>query len=461
MSLDFSQWVSIVSDWIWGPPMLILLLGGGLFLTFRLGFFQIRFFGHAMAQTVGTLFKKKKREEGTLTPFQAFSSALACTAGATNIVGVPLAIYMGGPGALFWMWVVAVIGMATKYGEIILGIKYREKNDQGEWVGGPMYYIRKGLGWKPLAALFAFAMMLEVIPSSMVQSNSISTTVESAFGWSTGVTGFVIMVLTAIVVLGGVKRIGRVAEQLVPFMVLGYMLAAGMILLVYMDQLPAVFALIFEHAFTPISAVGGFSGAAVASAIRWGMARGAYSNEAGVGTAAIAHATAQTDHPARQGLWGIFAVFMDTIVICTLSGLVVLASGAWTQVGVDGSPADLVPMAFGSVFGDTLGGAMVAVFLLIFALTTVGVLIYYGEKQAEYLFGLGFSKVMRIVYILSIYVGAIGGLQFIWQFLDIILAMVVLPNMIALLMLNKVIKAEIRDYLDNVYALEKQSRKAS
>nr|WP_240512003.1 sodium:alanine symporter family protein [Paludifilum halophilum] len=451
--MNLSDAVAAISDWIWGPPMVALLLGGGLFLTIRIRFFQLMFFGHALKQTVGRIFKKGNGD-GTLTPFQAFTSALASTAGATNVIGVSLAIYLGGPGALFWMWMVAVIGMASKYGEILLGIKYREKNEVGEWVGGPMYYIQKGLGWKPLALLFAFGLMVEVMPSSMVQSNSISKTVESAFGWPTWLTGLMITLMTAAVVLGGVRRIGKVTEKFVPFMVLIYLAMAGAIILYNIEALPGVFALIFKHAFTPISAAGGFSGAGVAAALRWGMARGAYSNEAGMGTASIAHATAQTDHPARQGLWGIFAVFMDTLVICTVSGLAVLTSGTWTR---SENPADIVPAAFGQIYGDSLGGAMVALFLLIFALSTVGVLIYYGEKQAEYLFGLRFSIIMRYIYIVSIFIGAIGGLKFIWQFLDILLALIVVPNMIALLFLNKEIKKETEDYIEHVYKKEKRA----
>ncbi|WP_245921019.1 alanine/glycine:cation symporter family protein [Melghirimyces profundicolus] len=457
-----SQWVAEISAWIWGPPMIILLLGGGLFLTIRLKFFQFRYFAHAMAQTVGRIRKNTDHLEGTLTPFQAFTSALASTAGATNIVGVGVAIAIGGPGAMFWMWAVALIGMASKYSEILLGVKYREKNEEGHFVGGPMYYIQKGLGWKWLAVLFAFGLMVEVIPSSMVQSNSISSTVKTAFGWDPVVTGIIITILTAIVVFGGVKRIGNVAEKIVPFMVIVYLIGATGVVLIHADRLPAVIADIFTHAFTPISATGGFAGAGIAMALRWGMARGAYSNEAGMGTAPIAHATAQTDHPARQGLWGVFSVFVDTLVICTMSGLAVLTAGTWTQVNAEGGEAALanaVPLAFGQLMGETAGSIFVSVFLLIFVMTTVGVLIFYGEKQAEYLFGLTFSKIMRVVYILSMFVGAVGGLKFVWQFLDILLAMIVVPNMIALLFMSKEVKEETEDYIENIYKVEKGLKK--
>ncbi len=457
----FNQWVADLSAWIWGPPMIIFLLGGGLFLTFRLKFFQFRFFAHAMRQTVGRIRQNTDHLEGTLTPFQAFTSALASTAGATNIVGVGVAIAIGGPGAMFWMWVIALIGMASKYSEILLGVKYREKNEEGHFVGGPMYYIQKGLGWKWLAVMFAGGLMLEVIPSSMVQSNSIASTAKLSFGWPTWVTGIVMTILTAIVVFGGVKRIGNVAEKIVPIMVIVYLLGAIGVILINIDQLPGVFRDIFVYAFTPISATGGFAGAGVMLAIRWGMARGAYSNEAGMGTASIAHATAQTDHPARQGLWGLFSVTMDTLVICTASGLAVLSAGTWTQVDSTGGEAALahtVSLAFGQLLGPTAGGLFVSFFLLIFVMTTVGVLIFYGEKQAEYLFGLKFSKFMRVIYVLSMFAGAVGGLKFVWQFLDILLAAIVVPNMIALLFMSKEVKEETEDYIENVYKKEKEER---
>ncbi|MFC4075951.1 alanine/glycine:cation symporter family protein [Salinithrix halophila] len=455
--MNVTGWVGVISDWLWGPPLMALLLGGGLFLSLRIGFFQIRFFGHVLQQTVGRLFKRTGHFEGTLTPFQAFSAALGGTAGATNIIGVSVAIGLGGPGALFWMWVTAVVGMASKFAEVLLGSKYREKNEEGEWVGGPMYYIQKGLGWRWLAVFFAFGLMVEVIPSSMVQSNSISKTAESAFGLPLWVTGIIITGLTGIVVYGGVKRLGKVSEKVVPFMVLVYLAVAIGVVLVHAGQIPEAFRLIFQHAFTPISAVGGFAGAGVAEALRWGIARGAYSNEAGMGTGAIAQAPAQTDHPARQGLWGIFGVAMDTLVICTATGLAVLTSGEWLKTD---NPATAVPAAFGQILGGTTaGGVFVSFFLLLFVLTTVGVLIYYGEKQAEYLFGLRFSKVMRLVYVLSMFIGAIGGLKFIWQFLDILLAMIVIPNMIALLAMSKEVREETKDYIERIYRKEKMNRK--
>src|SRR5699024_1507424 len=250
--------------------------------------------------------------QGTITPFQAFSASLGTTAGATNIVGVAVAISLGGPGALFWMWMVALIGMATKYAEIILGLKYREQNEGDEWVGCAVYYIKKGLGWRPLAEAFAFFLMLEVFASTMVQSNSVATQLKSAFGLNQTIVGIVLAIIIGAIVIGGIKRVGSVMDKVVPFMIFTYILATGIVILWHIDQLPLAFGLIFKHAFTPVSASGGFAGAAIAGALRWGLARGLYSNEAGLGTAPFAHSAAQTDHPSKQAIWGILSVFMDT-----------------------------------------------------------------------------------------------------------------------------------------------------
>ncbi|RWZ52200.1 sodium:alanine symporter family protein [Halobacillus fulvus] len=443
------QGIADISNFIWAYPLAILLIFGGIFLTIRIKFFQFRFFGHVLHQTIGQIFKKTK-QKGTITPFQAFTSALASTAGATNIVGVPVAISLGGPGALFWMWIVALIGMATKYGEILMGMKYREKNKNNEWVGGPQYYIKKALGWKWVSTAFAFFLMIELIPSTMVQSNSIATQTEGAFGWSVYVTGGIIAAAIAVVVFGGIKRIAKVTDKMVPGMVLGYLAICLYIIFANIDQIPSVFGLIFTHAFTPISAAGGFAGAAFAEAVRWGTARGLYSNEAGLGTAPIAHAAAKTDHPSRQAMWGIFSVFVDTIVICTISGLTVLVTGAWREVGPSNA-SNMINVAIGSEFGDAFGGAFISVFLLFFVVTTIGILVFYGEKQAEYLFNLKAAKFMRVVYIVAVFVGAIGGLQFVWQFLDLLLAFVLLCNIIPLLFLHKEIAELTNDYVNRVY----------
>lgn len=441
--------IAHISNFLWTYLLSILLVFTGLLYTIRLKFFQFRFFGHVLHNTIGQIFKKNKHK-GTITPFQAFTSALASTAGATNIVGVPVAIALGGPGALFWMWLVALIGMATKYGEIVLGMKYREVNEKGIWVGGPQYYIKKALGWNKVAALFAFFLMLELIPSAMVQSNSITTQVESAFGWPVELTGIIMAVFIALIVFGGIKRIAKVTDKLVPFMVISYLLFGIILILANADQLPHVFALIFTHAFTPISAAGGFAGAGIAQALRWGLARGLYSNEAGIGTGPIAHAAAQTDHPSKQAFWGIFSVFVDTIVICTVSGLAVLVTGAWKMVEPS-EASSMITVAFSSMYGEAFGSTFIAIFLFFFVFTTIGILVFYGEKQAEYLYGIKTALFMRYIYIISVYVGAIGGLKFVWQFLDLMLAFVVICNIIPMIFLSKEVKLITDDYVHRIY----------
>lgn len=435
-------------------PLILLLIGGGLFLTIRLNFFQFRYFPHIVAQTFGKIFAKSD-SPGTLTPFQATTAALASTMGAANIVGVPVAIALGGPGAIFWMWLVALIGIGTKYSEVVLGIHYREKNEKGEYVGGPMYYIKKGLGWKNVAYFFAFALMIEVVASTMVQANSIASTLDSSFGVTPLVSGIIVAVLVILVTYGGIKTIGKVSEKLIPLIVVLYLLSALIVLAVNIREVPAAFGLIFQHAFTPVSAAGGFAGAGVAAAIRWGLARGLYSNEAGMGTAPIAHSSAMNDHPAKQGFWGIFEVIVDTLIVCTLTALVVLTSGVWKDIQTDDA-SNMVAASFVPVFGDSLSGIIISSTLFLFVITTVVVIIFYGEKQAEFLFGTAFSRVMRFIYIAAIIVGALGGLQFIWQFLDLLLAAVVIPNVIAVLFLNGKVREITNDYFTNFYPKNKR-----
>ncbi|GKV69945.1 sodium:alanine symporter [Sporosarcina sp. NCCP-2716] len=451
---EFTKIIASISNFIWGMPLILLLIGGGLFLTIRLNFFQFRYFPHIVAQTFGKIFAKSD-SPGTLTPFQATTAALASTMGAANIVGVPVAIALGGPGAIFWMWLVALIGIGTKYSEVVLGIHYREKNEKGEYVGGPMYYIKKGLGWKNVAYFFAFALMIEVVASTMVQANSIASTLDSSFGVTPLVSGIIVAVLVILVTYGGIKTIGKVSEKLIPLIVVLYLLSALIVVAVNIREVPAAFGLIFQHAFTPISAAGGFAGAGVAAAIRWGLARGLYSNEAGMGTAPIAHSAAMNDHPAKQGFWGIFEVIVDTLIVCTLTALVVLTSGVWKDIKTDDA-SNMVAASFVPVFGDSLSGIIISSTLFLFVITTVVVIIFYGEKQAEFLFGTAFSKVMRFIYIAAIIVGALGGLQFIWQFLDLLLAAVVIPNVIAVLFLNGKVREITNDYFTNFYPKSKR-----
>ncbi|WP_214778038.1 sodium:alanine symporter family protein [Exiguobacterium sp. s22] len=430
--------VTSFSNWLWGVPIISLLVLSGVFLTIKLGFFQFRYPIYIFKQTFGSIFKKPKGE-GDISPRQALTSALSSTVGAANIIGVPAAIMFGGPGAIFWMWVIAIIGMAIKFSESVLAVHYREKNDAGEFVGGPVYYISKGLRWKWLATWFAFALMIELIPSIMVQGNAVSSAVRETFNGNTLITGIVVAILVGIIVFGGLKRIAKVTEVVVPGMALVYVGAGLVIVLMNISEIPNVLSLIFSYAFEPMAAFGGFAGAAVAETIRWGFARGLYSNEAGLGTAPIAHAAAQTDHPVRQGFWAVIGIVIDTLIICSTTAFVVLSSGVWTADGAMEDPAALTTIAFNEYFGYT-GSLLVTVSLIFFVLSTIIVIIFYGSRQAEYLFGLTAGKIMKAVYIGSIVIGSIGGAQMIWNFLDLMLAMILIPNMIAVLLLSGEVK---------------------
>ncbi|SCY75705.1 alanine/glycine:cation symporter family protein [Alkaliphilus peptidifermentans] len=429
------HWIGVISDWLWGPPLIILLVFGGLYLTVKLGFFQFKYVSYIFSQTFGKMFKKHEGGEGTVSPFQALTAAIACTVGAGNIVGVPAAIMFGGPGAIFWMWVIALVGMGAKFTEVVLAVKYREKNEEGEFVGGPQYYINKGLNKRWLAVWFALGLMIEVIPSIMVQANSVAASAAATFNINPSVSGILALVVVGLIVIGGIKRIGKFTEKYVPLMAFLYIGTAFLVIMLNFRQIPSVIGLIFTHAFRPMAPVGGFAGAVIASTIRWGFARGVYSNESGLGTAPIAHASAITDHPVRQGLWSVAEVFVDTIVICSATAFAVLVSGVWTSPGAMDNASGLTAIAFSNALGN-VGGMIVTISLLLFVISTIVVLIYYGEKQAEFLLGLKFSRFMKYIYVASIFIGAIGGAKIIWQFLDITLAAIVIPNMIAILLLS-------------------------
>ncbi|MFP8782843.1 alanine/glycine:cation symporter family protein [Planococcus plakortidis] len=434
----FLQGVADFSAWIWGIPLITLLLVTGLYMTFKLGFFQFRYFGYIFGQTFGSIFRRPKGE-GTVTPFQALTSALSSTIGAANIVGVPAAIMFGGPGAIFWMWVIALIGMALKFAESVLAVEYREKNGNGEFVGGPMYYMTKGLNMKWLGVWFSFALMIELIPSIMVQGNSIASTVEATFAIPALWTGIITAVLVSIVVFGGIKRIGKVTEIFVPFMALMYVGGAVVILLMNVKAVPEFFMLIFSNAFSPAPVMGGFAGAAIVEVIRWGFARGLYSNEAGLGTAPIAHAAATTDHPVRQGFWAVIGIVVDTLIVCTATAFVILSSGVWTQEGAMENSSALTSLAFEQYFGD-FGAILVTIALIFFVLSTILVVVFYGAKQAEFLFGLKAAHGMQVVYIIAVVLGAVGAAEVIWGFLDIMLAAILIPNVLAILLLSNKVK---------------------
>ena len=424
--------------------MMVLLVGGGLWLTIRIDFFPVRYLSFIVRETFGKVFTKPTGE-GTISPFQAACSALASTIGGSNIIGVPVAIAFGGPGAVFWMWVTALIGCATKFSEVTLGIKYREKNREGTDVGGPMYYLNKGLGLPFLGAVYAFFLMIELVPSISTQTVNVVQTAGSV-GIPNIVTGMIVTLVVGLVVVGGIKRIAEVTGRLVPFMALLYFFAALAIIAINVGKLPGVVVLVFEHAFSPSAAMGGFAGSSLAATLRWGVARGAYSNEAGMGTASIAHAAAVTDHPARQAMWGIFEVIVDTMIVCTTTAFVVLVTGVWTTVPA-GEAGSMPALAFQQLLGDNLGGGLVTISLLLFVISTIIVVIYFGEKQAEYLFGTGFSKVMRGVYLLAILAGSVIELEFVYQFLDIFLATIIVPNVIGLVLMSGQVKQMKDEFL--------------
>ncbi|WP_113929652.1 sodium:alanine symporter family protein [Bacillus sp. P14.5] len=440
----FLEAVGSVSAWLWGPPVIIILAGTGIYLTILLKFVQFRYPIYIFQQTLGSIFKKPKGE-GTVTPLQALTSALSATIGAANIVGVPAAIMFGGPGALFWMWVIALMGMALKFSESVLAVRYREKNEQGEFVGGPMYYMKNGLNMRWLGVWFAFALMIELIPSIMVQGNAVASTVQESFEVSGWITGVAIAAVVSLIVFGGIKRIGKVTETLVPFMAFLYVGACLAILFMNLEELPNVLNLVFTHAFQPMSAIGGFAGAAVAETIRWGFARGLYSNEAGLGTAPIAHAAATTDHPVRQGLWSIIGIVIDTLIVCTATGFVVISSGVWTAEGALENPSALTTQAFSNYLGNT-GSFLVTFSMIFFVLSTIVVIIFYGSKQAEFLFGLKAAIIIKFVYIAAIILGSMGAARVIWQFLDLALVAILVPNIIAVLLLSKEVKRLTQEF---------------
>lgn len=439
------------SDWLWGYPLVLLLLFASVFLTVYLNFIQFRHFFYMLKQTFGSV-NKKPKGEGTITPRQALTSALSSTVGAANIVGVPTAIMMGGPGAVFWMMVIAFLGMALKFSENVLGVHYREKNKKGEFVGGPTYYMKKGFKNKKLGTvfslIFAFALMIEIIPSIMVQGHSAASTMKDTFNVPMAVSGVILAFLAALVVFGGVKRIASFAEKIVPIMVVLYCFFGFLIILMNIGHVPNVIWLVVEQAFNPTAAVGGTFGAALATTIRWGFARGIYSNEAGLGTSSIAHAAAKTDHPVRQAFWGISEIVVDTLIICSTTGFVVLVSGVWKASDAKAQSAALTARAFENSFGQ-FGSMMVSISMMFFVFSTVVVVIFYGSRMAEFLFGLTAGWVMKTIYVLSMIVGALGAAQQLWDLLDLALAAVLIPNVIAVIMLSPKVKSLTTDFFKN------------
>lgn len=434
-----------ISNFVWGPFMLILLVGTGVYLTLGLKGITIRKIPDAFKMLLKGRNKEKLEGAGDITPFQALMTSLAATVGTGNIAGVATAIVMGGPGAIFWMWITAIFGMATKFSEAVLAVKYREQKDTGDFAGGPMYYIKNGMGekWNWLGWAFALFTALAAFGiGNTVQSNSVARAAEQSLGLPYWVTGLILMFFTYIVVIGGIKRIAEVTEKLVPFMAVVYILGALFIIILNIGELAGAFALIFKSAFNGHAAVGGFSGAMMTQAIRFGVSRGVFSNEAGLGSAAIAHAATTTKQPVKQGTIGMLGGFIDTIIICTLTALVIIMSGVWTN-GQTG--AELTTVAFTKSLPGP-GGLIVAFGLIFFAFSTILTWSYYGEKAVEYIFGSRLIKAYRYLWVIMIFIGAVGNLKVVWAMADAMNGLMTIPNLIALLVLSPVIFRESKAY---------------
>ena len=446
-----------LNTFIWGVPAMVAIIGVGLYLSIRSGFVQIRKFGHALKNTIGKIFKKSDASEGAITPFQAVCTALAATVGTGNIAGVAGAIALGGPGAVFWMWISALLGMCTKFSEVVLAVKFRERSSEGDYVGGPMYYIKNGLGkkWMWLAyAYAAFGVLAVFGTGNATQVNTIVASINSALlsynllsvdhlGTTNLIIGIALAVIVALILLGGIKRIGKVTEKLVPIMALLFIVLSIGLIIMKIDQVPAAFAMIFQGAFTPRAVTGGVVGSFFLS-MRNGVARGIFSNEAGLGTGSIAHACADTEDPVEQGMFGIFEVFMDTIVICTMTALVILLSGVDITFG-KAAGAELTISGFTSVYGNWVS-IFTAVAMFCFAFSTILGWGLYGERCAEFLFGSKIRMPFRFVYSMVAIVGATVDLGLIWGISDTCNGFMAVPNLIAVFLLSPVIFRLLKEH---------------
>ncbi|MGY6216420.1 alanine/glycine:cation symporter family protein [Methylolobus aquaticus] len=430
--------ITLLSSWIWGAPMLVALVGTGCYLTIILKGLQFR----RLPLAFRLIWRKEHGADGDISHFAALMTALAATVGIGNIVGVATAITLGGPGAVFWMWMTGLVGMATKYSEAVLAVKYREKGPHG-MRGGPMYYLAKGAGLPRLGWLFAvFTALATFGIGNMTQANSVAAALSSSFGLRDWQSGVAMTLLTGLVILGGVKSIGRFTSILVPFMIVGYVGAALVVLTMNWDELPGAFALIFRHAFTPAAGEGGMAGAGVAAAIRYGVARGVFSNESGLGSAPIAAAAARSRSPVEQALVSMTQTFIDTLVVCSMTALIILTADAW-KAGV--SAADLTAASFAETLG-VAGGLIVTLGISLFGYSTLIGWNYYGEKAIEYLVGPRGIKPYRVVFVSMIMVGAMTKLELVWSFSDLMNGMMAVPNLIGLLLLSGVIRSETREY---------------
>jgi AGCS family alanine or glycine:cation symporter len=422
-----SDWIKAISDWLWGVPMLVLFLGTGIYLVLRLRAVQVRRFLPGLRAL-----RSRPSGEGEISPFGALMTAVGGIVGNGNIAGVATAITAGGPGALFWMWISGVVGMGTMFAESVLGVRYRRRDSRGQWAGGPMYYIRYRLGWPRVAAFFAIGLALKtMLATTTVQSSSIASVVSAELGWRPWLICLVLAGLTGAAILGGVREIARISQVLAPFMGILYLSGAATVLVIFRHEIPAAVSLVLTHAFSPMAATGGFLGAGVREAFRFGLARGVYANEAGTGSVPIAHASARTSDPVQQGSVAMLGVFLDTLVVCSATGLVLVASGVWSS-GQDS--AALTAEAFSAGLGRS-GGWVVMGASILFGLSTLISWAFYGEQAAAYLFGARARGPYRVLYCVAILGGSLAGVRAIWAWADLLNGLMAIPNLIALVVL--------------------------
>jgi AGCS family alanine or glycine:cation symporter len=440
---------------VWGPPMLVLLMGTGLLIIFVTGGVQFRHLGTALGEVLGKIRHTPTGATGNVRPFAAVATALASTVGVGNIAGVATALTLGGPGALFWLWISGLFGMGTKFAEIVIALHYREPDANGIMRGGAMYTLKKrGLGW--LGAIFALLTALAAFGiGNMVQANSVAQSLNTTFGVSPAVVGGGLVVLSGAVILGGIRRIAAFAELLVPFMAIVYIVGGLVVVLTHLGALPGALRLVFEGAFSGTAAAGGFAGATIMAAMRYGVARGLFSNEAGLGSAPMVHSTANTDHPVRQGLYGIFEVFVDTILICTTTGLVILVTGSWDN-GATG--AALSVRAFETGLPGAWGGIVVTTGLVLFAFSTLIGWSYYGETGIVYLLGTRAAIPYRVLWLVFIYLGAVGSLQLVWSVADTLNGLMAMPNLVSVLISIPLLRQLQREFFERDKAARDAAR---
>ena len=439
---------SFINGIVWGPYMLAFLVGTGIFLTFRLGFTQVVDFKFIMKNTVGKMFGKSSTgAEGDITSSQAGLSAIAAVVGTGNIAGVATAIAIGGPGAVFWMWLSAFFGMASKFSEITLGIKYREKMKDGTVAGGAMYYLDKGMNSKFLSYFFSIMVIIAYfIMGAIVDTNSVALSVQEQWGIQPIITGIVLAVATGVVILGGIKRMGRVCEYLSPFMGGIFIIAGLAAILLNINKVPGALALIFSSAFRPIAATGGFVGASFGQMVKMGIARGLFSNEAGMGSSPILHSSAQVNHPIEQSIWGVAEVFIDTMLICTMTALPIIISGEWTT-GVSG--VALTMRAFNATLPGNIGSYIILGAVLLFGYSCLITVNFYCERAGEYLFGPKVVKPIRYLWIICIVIGSLGGLEFVWDLADTANGLMAIPNLIGLIFLSGTVVSLKKEFFGN------------